>query len=273
VYALSCNFHSLHLQDVLGNETSFHTITMRIATVFLGTLSVCLASATSTNTTSSANVTPTFYSSSKRGLVFVPNANFPQDNDVWVRNGSDLTWYYNYVSYPSSVYADDTSFRFVPMLWGAPPNVNDTTFLDNVTAQITHGSNITHIMGFNEPDGTAETGGSDIEPQSAAAYWLKQIQPLRKLGVKLGAPAVTGSLGGFTWLTEFLTFCDGECTFDFIPVHWYGNQDGLRNHLADVANAYPGVPQWVTEFALEDADLATTQEFFQDAVRFLDENE
>ena len=30
--------------------------------------------------------------SSKRGLVFVPSANHPSDNQIWVENGSDLTW-------------------------------------------------------------------------------------------------------------------------------------------------------------------------------------
>ncbi|CAK7225896.1 hypothetical protein SCUCBS95973_006017 [Sporothrix curviconia] len=230
-------------------------------------------STTATTATSSTDITSAFYSSPKRGLIFIPNANFPDDNAVWVQNGSDLTWYYNYKAYPSTEYAEDTAFQFVPMLWGAPSSFNDTTFIDNVTAQIVHGSNITHVMGFNEPDGTSATGGSDIAPSDAALYWIKQMEPLRKLGVLLGAPAVTGALSGFQWLANFTDACDGGCTFDFIPIHWYGNLLGLQNHLADVAAAYPGVDQWITEFALDDAALNTTQEFFQDAVRFLDEND
>lgn len=239
----------------------------------LGLSFLCLASLASANIASSDNITSTFYASSKRGLVFVPNSDFPEDNNVWVQNGSDLTWYYNYKPYPSSNYAKDTSLGFVPMLWGAPPSFNDTTFLDNVTAQITHGSNITHVMGFNEPDGSSDTGGSEVPPDDAAIYWVKQIQPLKKLGVQLGAPAVTGGESGFTWLANFTKACGDACTFDFIPIHWYGNFDGLQNHLADVANAYPGVHQWVTEFALDNEDLNTTQQFFQDAVRYLDKNE
>ena len=254
----------LRLASAEGNTTQTTQITQTTHTT----------SATTANApTSSAGVTSNFYSSPKRGLVFIPNANFPEDNAVWDEKGSDLTWYYNYKSYPSSEYAAKESFQFVPMLWGAPASFNDTTFIDNVTAQIVHGSNITHVMGFNEPDGTGDTGGSNIDASDAALYWIKQMEPLRKLGVKLGAPAVTGALSGFQWLANFTDACDGGCTFDFIPIHWYGNLLGLQNHLADVAAAYPGVDQWVTEFALDNEALNTTQEFFQDALRFMDENE
>ena len=92
-------------------------------------------------------------------------------------------------------------------------------------------------MTYNEPDGTSSTGGSEISPSDAATNWISQIEPLRQLGVRTGAPAVTGSPGGFTWLSEFFGNCTAKgtnCTADFIPIHWYGNFEGLASHLGQV---------------------------------------
>lgn len=211
--------------------------------------------------------------SRKRGLIFIPNSEFPNDYKIWVRKGSDLTWYYNYKMYPSPEYVNDTSLQFVPMLWGAPYSFSDTTFLDNVTAQVVDGANITYVLGFNEPDSTTADGGSDIQPMDAAKYWIKQIEPLKKLGISLGAPAVTGSPSGFTWLSEFLDACDGGCNFDFIPIHWYGSYDGMVSHISQVLSTYPDKKIWVTEFALEDSSLSATQQFFISAVSYLDMNQ
>jgi len=210
--------------------------------------------------------------SSKRGLVYVPNANWPSDHKIWGRENSGLTWYYNYVGYPSRVYQNNTNLEFIPQLWGAPSGYADTTFLKNVTAQIVEGSNITYALGFNEPDGIGETGGSNVRPGDAARYWITQMEPLRKLGVSLGAPAVTGATQGFTWLSDFVKACGGNCTFDFVPVHWYGSFDGMASHIADVSEAYPGKPIWVTEFGLPNAPLKETQEFLNRSCAYFDAN-
>lgn len=210
--------------------------------------------------------------SSKRGLVYIPNSKWPNDYQVWTKTPSDLSWYYNYDMYPSQVYQNDTNFEFVPQLWGAPSSVSDTTFLQNVTGQIVEGNNITYVMGFNEPDGTFETGGSNILPADAAYYWIEELEPLRKLGVSLGAPAVTGAQSGFTWLSDFMNACEGNCTFDFIPIHWYGSFDGLASHIGEVMDAYPAKAIWVTEFALPDASLNDTQSFFETCCQYFDQN-
>ncbi len=77
------------------------------------------------------------------------------------------------------------------MLWSP-----STTFLASVQSMISSGTNITHVLTYNEPDGTSSTGGSDVDPAVAATNWIAQVEPLRKLGVKTGAPAVTGAPGG-----------------------------------------------------------------------------
>lgn len=100
------------------------------------------------------------------------------------------------------------------------------------------GRNITHVLGYNEPDGDAKTGGSGIAPAAAAANWISQIEPLRRMGIKVGGPAVTGSPRGHQWLEDFFTACSDlgtNCTIDFLPVHWYGNFEGLASHLGQVS--------------------------------------
>lgn len=207
--------------------------------------------------------------SAKRGLVYIPNATYPNDYKIWIQNGSDLTWYYNYEYYPSAVY-ENSKLEFVPMLWGAPSSSSDTTFLSNVTAQIAGGANINYVMSFNEPDGTSSTGGSVISPALAASTWKREIEPLRKLNITLGAPAVTGGSTGWTWLQEFFTACDGGCSADFLPVHWYGNFDGLASHLGEISSTYPNMTIWVTEWALPDSNLADTQDMFNTSCEYFD---
>ncbi|OCK79402.1 glycoside hydrolase family 128 protein, partial [Lepidopterella palustris CBS 459.81] len=208
-------------------------------------------------------------SSSKRGLVYVPSKKHPTDDNIWDSPSSDLTWYYNYGYEPSSSFTS-SSLEFVPMLWGATDGQEGTPFLDSVTSQIKSGANITYVLAFNEPDGEASTGGSNVPADLAAATWIKQIEPLRKLGVKLGAPAVTGAPSGFTWLQDFFTACAGGCTPDFVPVHWYGNFEGLASHVGQVMGTYPNMTVWITEYGLPNSDLATTQTFYNQTSSYFD---
>ena len=207
--------------------------------------------------------------SSKRGLVYVPK-DHPSDDGLWDSTSSDLTWYYNYGSTPSPAYDNSTKLQFVPMLWGAPPTTNDTTFLDDVKAQIKGGANITYVMTFNEPDGTSSTGGSGVDSETAAEIWINEVEPLKKDGVKLGAPAVTGAPTGFTWLQQFFTACNGKCNPDFISVHWYGNFEGLASHVGQVRGTYPNMTIWVTEYADNDVDLVDSESFYNQSSQFFD---
>lgn len=206
----------------------------------------------------------------KRGLIDIPSAKHLDDEKIWIQPGSDLTWYYNYGPTPSLQLG--TRLEFVPMLWGAPSGgVQDTSFLDSITKQITSGSSIKYVLGFNEPDGPSTHGGSDIDPVLAAQYYIANIEPLKLHNVTLGGPACTGSPSGLTWLHSFFEACAGSCTVDFIPVHWYGNFDGLTSHLGQVRTTYPNASIWVTEYALNNANLADTQSFYNQSADYLDE--
>ncbi|KAL9611960.1 MAG: hypothetical protein Q9167_003400 [Letrouitia subvulpina] len=201
--------------------------------------------------------------SSKRGLVYVPNAKHPEDDRIWVSSTSDLTWYYNYESTPSPAF-DNSKLEFVPQLWGS-----STTFLDDVQKQIEGGANISYVLAFNEPDG-GDNGGSNIPADTAAQTWMREIEPLKKLGVKLGGPAVTGAPTGFTWLQNFFTACAGNCSVDFLPVHWYGNFEGLASHVGQVRGTYQNMSLWVTEYADNDVSLKESQSFANQSSQFFD---
>ncbi|OTB03912.1 glycoside hydrolase family 128 protein [Hypoxylon sp. CI-4A] len=215
--------------------------------------------------------------SSKRGLVFVPNSDSPEDNKVWVQSGSDLTWYYNYGFTPSPAFGDiaQDQFEFIPMLWGA---IDDTSFLDSVQDQINAGRDIKHVLAFNEPD-SQYNGGSNIDPSTAADVWVKNIEPLAQKGVKLGLPACTGGWEGIPWLQQFLGNCsllvstDNEeknCTYDFVPIHWYGNFEGLASHMGSYAAAFPNITQWITEYNFDNQDLETTKSFYTTSAEYFD---
>ncbi len=225
----------------------------------------------------SSIVTSVHSASSKRGFVYVTPAS-PSDDEIWSRPSNDITWYYNYVSTPTAALASASHLSFVPMLWGAPPSPtsDDTSFLDSITSQLSSGANITHILAYNEPDGTTSTGGSNLSPDAAANTWLRNIKPLRDdHGVKVGLPAVTGSPGGIRWLENFNASCatlnpDEGCAADFIPIHWYGNFEGLASHIGLVRALYPNIPMWVTEYALPNSELEETQAFYNISAEYFD---
>ncbi|EJT78422.1 hypothetical protein GGTG_03523 [Gaeumannomyces tritici R3-111a-1] len=218
----------------------------------------------------------------KRGLCYVPNKDYPQDNYVWTRPVSPLSWYYNYGPEPSVVFNNisQDKFEFVPMLWGAPKDPSDTTFLDTVRDLMNKKKvNITHVLTFNEPDGPNSYGGSDVQPAFAARVWIKNIIPLQEMGVKAGLPAPTGGWGGIPWLNQFLGNCSNliseggskkNCTFDFVPIHWYGNFGGLASHIGTYAAAFPGKKMWVTEYNLNDQPLDQTQDFVKMSMEYMD---
>ncbi|EMC95721.1 glycoside hydrolase family 128 protein [Baudoinia panamericana UAMH 10762] len=207
--------------------------------------------------------------SSKRGLCYVASSHSSSDDSIWTSSGSDLTWYYNYQASPTSSISG-SSLQFVPMQWGAPTSDTDMTFFNTVQGLINGGQKIPYVLGFNEPDGCV-SGGSCISAQLAAQTWIREVEPLKKqYGVRLGAPAVTGSPMGFVWLQSFFTACAGNCTPDFIPVHFYGSFEGLASHIGQVNATYPNMTMWVTEYAYANVTLQESQSFYNQSEAFLD---
>ncbi|PNY26365.1 Alkali-sensitive linkage protein 1 [Tolypocladium capitatum] len=219
--------------------------------------------------------------SSKRGLCFTPNEAHPDDNHVWVKSGSDLKWYYNYQGLPSPAYSplSQDDFEYIPMMWGVGSNPNDTAFYDQVKKLVDDGTKVKHVLGFNEPDGPADQGGSNIKPKDAAQAWVANFEPLGKMGIKLGLPACTGSPGGLPWLKQFLGNCSElvstggdkkNCTWGFLPVHWYDNFAGLASHIGERKATWPDAEIWVTEYAYAHQGLAPSQEFYNQSIDYFE---
>lgn len=218
-------------------------------------------------------LTPTAQSQStspKRGLCHVRENSNSADDSIFISGPSPPTWYYNYEAEPSSAYASDPSIHFVPMLWGASPSDSGTLFYDAIKAQIDSGANITHVLGFNEPDASMSVGGSNVRSELAARRWKEEMEPLRKLGVKVGAPAVTGSQRGMSWMERWLGECGGGCKPDFMTVHWYGDFEGMAAWIGEVAVKWPELPIWITEFGFPDQGLEETQAFWNMSARSFD---
>lgn len=208
--------------------------------------------------------------SPKRGLCHVPTPEHPEDDLLWTTTPSaDLSWYYNYQWTPSSSYEDDPQIQFVPMLWGASEASPGTHFHDYIENRIKTGHPVPYVLGFNEPDAGSAVGGSSLSAALAATTWKTQLEPLRKQGVKVGAPAVTGGPSGWTWLDEFFKECDGGCKPDFFPVHWYGNFEGMASHIGQVVDKY-NTTVWVTEWGYPHQDLNTTKKFVRESLDLFD---
>ncbi|KAL5118487.1 hypothetical protein ACEQ8H_003663 [Pleosporales sp. CAS-2024a] len=208
--------------------------------------------------------------SQKRGLCHVTENGKAADDNMWTSGPSNPSWYYNYGKEPSAAYADDTSMQFVPMLWGASLSNTGTPFYDSVKSQLDAGANISHVLGFNEPDGTQASGGSDLDVRLAATRWKAEMEPLRELGIQLGAPAVTGGQSGWDWLDGFFAACHGGCHVDFIPVHWYGSFEGMMSHVGQVTSKWPNLTVWVTEYGYPNQKLDTTQSFYNMSAQAFD---
>ena len=221
-------------------------------------------------------LTATASMSPKRGLCHIHSQEHPRDDQIWA--SSRLTWYYNYQDSPSPFFGDHKTLEFVPMMWGAPPpkppspdkQARKPLFLDSIKAQLSLGANITHVLSFNEPDGPFGFGGSNLRPREAVKIWKSQIEPLRDYGIKVGAPAVTGTPAGMKWLDAWLEECDYKCKFDFVPVHWYGDFQGLADRLGHVNAKFPHLPIWVTEFGMRGGGLEETQRMFQESLELMD---
>ncbi|KAI5783191.1 hypothetical protein DFH27DRAFT_656349 [Peziza echinospora] len=204
---------------------------------------------------------------SKRGLIYIPSAKNPKDDDIWLSAlNRNVSWYYNYQMSGAQKFSQ-SPLEFVPMLWGAKDNTQEV-FVQNIKDQ-KKDTNIRYVLAFNEPDMTQKVGGSDMTPKKAAQVWKDSIEPLKTDGVLLGAPAIAGTEEGKKWLETFFRECTG-CTIDFIPLHWYGDFPSLASHLGHMHEVYPNHTLWVTELGYPHKSLADTQTFYKMATNYLD---
>ena len=91
--------------------------------------------------------------------------------------------------------------------------------------------NVTHLLGFNEPDRPDQ---ANMSVDAAIAAWPE----LMATGLRLGAPAVSD--GGLAWLYEFIDKADAlGYRVDYVPVHFYRAQysdTALRDWLKGISD-------------------------------------
>lgn len=153
------------------------------------------------------------------------------------------------------------------MLWSDAAAATSTW---NATVRAAVKAGVTHVLGFNEPDYSAQ---ANMPAKQAAKSWIQYMQPYASM-VKLGGPAVTGQPSGLVWLQDFygnLTAMNATAFPDFQPVHWYDEAWNIYWFKDFITEAYEQtkVPIWITEFQGfgTDAEQAT---FLQTVTPWLD---
>ncbi|TLD09796.1 hypothetical protein PspLS_11591 [Pyricularia sp. CBS 133598] len=228
----------------------------------------------------------------KRGLAYIQDKDTnPDDSRIMLSDESLISWYYTWSRNMARAVGD--SVRFVPLIH----NLDDSNDRQLVSTLDRAPDSSTHLLSFNEPDGETDTGGSAISPREAAESYIRHIAPLRtetrdrKRTWKISHPSVTGSPRGLDWLRDFNESCwdidkDNGCPTDFVAVHWYGDQYGLRNWLGDVRDLYGNgkdmagkgvdgkdLKYWITEMAMPNADDKTTFAMMNESLEYLDEQD
>lgn len=193
-------------------------------------------------------------SAAKAGLAW-PNG--PDGSIQQYTSTGKVQWYYTW-----SPDGFQGNLEFVPMLWG-PTQTGDWSNNINHTIQEL---NVTHALGFNEPQ---EVSQSNLSPSDGASLWKQYLEPLKGQGIKLGSPAPSSAPSGKTWIQQWLDACDGGCTVDFIALHWYDiNSTAFMEYLQDFHATFQR-PIWVTEWACQNFNDANQQCSLQDTVNFM----
>ncbi|KAF2008907.1 glycoside hydrolase family 128 protein [Aaosphaeria arxii CBS 175.79] len=218
---------------------------------------------------------------SKRGIAYLGDTH-RADNNLLISSSTPLSWYYNWSPYPNTDQIPrDGPLEFIPLIHGIDGAEDSQTA--RVIGSLPESSS--HILSFNEPDGTKDSGGSSIEPKDAAKAYIEHIVPYRNgenggRKWKISHPSTTGSPMGLEWLRRFNESCyeiDSEngCPTDFIAAHWYGAFDGLTSWLGTLdefynKNASLDLKIWVTEMALPQADEKATVAMMNSSLGYLD---
>ncbi|KAF2874036.1 glycosyl hydrolase catalytic core-domain-containing protein [Massariosphaeria phaeospora] len=225
------------------------------------------------------SVTVSQDTNSKRGIAYM-NTQGP-DNALLLSSQSPLSWYYNWSPYPNTPQIPSDDLEFIPLIHGID-GAEDQQTADAINRLP---SSSRHILSFNEPDGTRDSGGSNIEPEDAARAYNDHIAPYRNGERKwlISHPSTTGSPNGLDWLQRFNASCyeideENGCPTDFIAVHWYGAFDGLASWLGTLDEFYNGNTSrseplriWVTEMALPQADVDATVAMMNQTLPYLDQ--
>ncbi len=104
-------------------------------------------------------------------------------------------------------------------------------------------NNVTHLMGYNEPDHSEQQDGTMIPVSEAIADWPNMF----KSGLRIGSPATTD----FNWLYSFMDECKKrDYRVDYVVVHAYWASKTPTQWYNDLKAVYDktGRPIWIKEW-------------------------
>lgn len=171
---------------------------------------------------------------------------------VWWKNIVNMKahWFYTWGTFIPDNELENLpqACEFVPMFWNGAA-VNQTN-IDKLNTLYEEGK-IKYLLGFNEPDLTAE---ANMSVEDALAKWkfiCDNINP----GIKLISPATSyPSLGETSWMVQFMNGVEAlNLRVDYIAVHIY--QPNTVTLFTDpIKNVYErwGKKIWITEFGVRD---------------------
>jgi hypothetical protein len=162
--------------------------------------------------------------------VVQSNGKLKQENELEL---TQSTWEYSWGA--SDPYR--TNCEFVPMKWGLKGSY------DNINSN----TNVTHLLGFNEPNRPDQ---SNMSVEEALAEWPK----LMRSGLRLGSPSVSDNSRLEDWLYKFMDECKKRnYRVDYVTVHAYWGPDQMPEpedwfKMLKRIHLRTGHPIWITEW-------------------------
>lgn len=151
-----------------------------------------------------------------------------------------ISWYHHWQNGPVKQMPDDV--EFVPMFWG--PKYKH---LWEKRKSHFHKTKPKHVLAFNEPD---VKGQANMSPKHAAKLFMKELEPLRKKGIKVSSPQIVWNT---KWMDSFLKHLRARGgDVDFIAVHYYGSWKDLKRFKKWVVTVHKKYHKkvWVTEYGV-----------------------
>lgn len=109
--------------------------------------------------------------------------------------------------------------------------------------QIRSRDNVSHVLGQNEPDNTADIKEHPATPLEIINEWPEFM----RTGLRVGSPAPTSIWG--SWLNEFFALADSlNYRVDFVVYHQYEHTADFKTRVDKAVGVSRGRPVWITEW-------------------------
>ncbi|UZJ56007.1 hypothetical protein CBS101457_005327 [Exobasidium rhododendri] len=151
-----------------------------------------------------------------------------------------ISWYHHWQNAPVDQMPSEVDY--IPMYWG--PKYK--SLWEKRKSHFAK-KEPKYVLAFNEPD---VSGQSNMSPTEAAKEYMKELNPLRKKGIKVSSPQIVWNT---KWMDSFMKkiHADGG-DVDFMAVHYYGtwkDQKRLQKWIKTIHSKY-GKNIWLTEYGV-----------------------